>query len=349
MQNQSLRLTIYMFSRLQETGTKAPGTAIPNLNYGYANWLSSSSTQTWTLTGSDFTSSMSASQHFDRGSEDLEVDVTKIINEWLTGTLVASNGFLIKLGAGEETSTNNYFLKAFHGRESKYVERLPYIEARWDSTGVKDNRKNFAFNQQNKLFMYNFIRGELTNVTEPLLVRVTDSVISGAARYTQTFTASLVETGIYSASFTIVNTASFSGTFYDIWHSGAVVSMTGNFQPLWLTASQKDQYYEFTANVDNLKQVYDSSEEYRFKVTVRKRDYKTNFGIIKSASIDLDKEYIEKLYYSIINNETGEIIVPFGTGSVPYTQCGYDANGNFFNLSMNSFVPRYGISYVIFN
>jgi len=138
-----------------------------------------------------------------------------------------------------------------------------------------------------------------------------------------------------------VNTASFSSSFFDIWHSGAMVYMTGNFQPLWLTASQRDQYNEFTVNVDNLKQIYDPTEEYRFKVTVRKRDYKTHFGVIKSASLEMDREYIEKLYYSIINNETGEVIVPFGTGSVPYTQCGYDANGNFFNLAMNSFVPGF--------
>ena len=168
--------------------------------------------------------------------------------------------------------------------------------------------------------MYNFIRGELTNATTPVFVRIQDAVNGTFARFSQTLTASSSETGIYSASFTIENTASFSGTFYDIWHSGAVTYMTGVFTPLWLTASQVDPYAEYTINVDNLKQVYRTSEECRFRVTVRKRDYKSHFGVIKSASINMDREYIEKAYYSVINNETGEEIVPFGTGSVPYTQ-----------------------------
>jgi len=171
----SYDLHAYPITRDWDEGT---GTALPNLDFGFASWLSASSVQTWTTAGSDFTASMSASQHFDRGSEDFEIDVTRIVNEWLTGTTVSSNGFLIKFGTTEEANSTNYFLKAFHGRESKFIEKLPFLEARWDSTGIKDNRKNFAFNQQNKLYMYNFIRGELTNVSEPVLVKVTDSVVS---------------------------------------------------------------------------------------------------------------------------------------------------------------------------
>jgi len=334
----SFDLHAFPLTRDWDEGT---GTALPNLDYGFSNWISASSTQTWTSAGSDFNATMSGCQHFDRGLEDFEVDVTQIVNEWLTGSTISSNGFVIKFGPTEESNTNSYYLKAFHGRESKFIERLPYLEARWDSAGLKDNRKNFAYNQQNKLFMYNFIRGELVNVSNPVYVRIQDAAEGAFARFSQTLTASSNEVGIYSASFTIVNTASFSGTFYDIWHSGAVVYMTGNFRPLWLTGSQSDQYSEFTLNVDNLKQTFTSQEEYRFRVTARKRDYKTHFGVIKSASLDMDREYIEKLYYSIINNETGEVIVPFGTGTVPYTQCGYDTNGNFFNLYMNSFVPGF--------
>lgn len=334
----SYDLFVFPLTRSWDEGT---GTGVPNLNYGWTNWISGTSTQSWVNSGSDFNTSMSASQHFNTGEEDLEVDITQIINEYLSGSTLSNNGLIIKMGNTEETNMTNYFLKAFYGRESKFVDKLPYLEARWDSSKLKDNRANFAYNQQNKLYMYNFIRGALTNVSAPVYVRVQDAINGTFARFSQTFTASSEETGIYSCSFSISNTASFSGTFYDIWHSGSSVYMTGTFTPLWLTGSQADNYNDFTVVVDNLKQEYRTDEEYRFRLTVKRKNYQTHFGIAKSASLAIDREYIENMYFSVVNNETGEILVPFGTGSIPYTQCGYDSQGNFFNLAFNSFVPGF--------
>jgi hypothetical protein len=84
-------------------------------------------------------------------------------------------------------------------------------------------------------------------------------------------------------------------------------------------------------------------------VNVRKKDYYTHVGAIGTGSLDMEKEYIEKMYYSIENNETNEVIIPFGTGSIAYTQTSYDSNGNYFNLFMNSFIPGsvYRIKFLI--
>jgi hypothetical protein len=311
------------------------------LDAGWSNWIDATSTTSWVATGSDYVSTGygSGSQHFDRGTEDFEVDVTSVVNAWLSGNL-ENNGFLIKLGDTEETNSTDYYLKLFHGFESKFVDKLPYLEARWSSV-LKDNRNNFAFNQQNNLYLYNFVRGELTSLQEPISVSVVDTVASGTVRYSSVFSATQVEPGIYTVSTYISNTASFSGTLFDIWFSGSSVYMTGTFVPLVITGSSVDQYSEFVCKVDNLKQIYSVNEEARMKVNVRKRDYKTHVGSFKSGSLVMEKEYIEKMYYSISNNETGEVLIPFGTGSLPYTQLSYDGNGNYFNLFMNSFVPGF--------
>ena len=47
------------------------------------------------------------------------------------------------------------------------------------------------------------------------------------------------------------------------------------------------------------------------------------------------------MYYSVLNDETGEVVIPFGTGSLPYTQLSYDASGNYFDLRMGTFVPGF--------
>ena len=50
---------------------------------------------------------------------------------------------------------------------------------------------------------------------------------------------------------------------------------------------------------------------------------------------------MDTMYYSIINYETGETVIPFATGSVPHTQLSYDNSGNYFEVYMNSFVPGF--------
>lgn len=335
----SCDLFIYPLSRSWDEGT-----GLDDENFtdaGCVNWLSASSTTAWTTSGSDFLTHVSASQHLDSGQEDIEVDVTTIVNEWLTGSMSnRRNGVVVKLGSTEETNGSDYYIKLLHGQESKFVDKIPYIEARWNDV-LKDNRNNFGFNVANRLYMYNFVRGELTNAQEPVTLRIQDHLLGVSASYSQSFATQQISSGVFSASVVIVNTASFSSSFYDIWFSGATVYMTGTFKPMALTASSVDQYNEFTVNIVNLKRVYSVDEEARLKVNVRKRDYKTHRGTISTSSLGVSREYIEKMYYSVINNETGEVVIPYGTGSVPYTQLSYDGEGNYFNISMKSFVPGF--------
>jgi hypothetical protein len=312
---------------------------------GAVNWMQPTSTTNWVVTGSDFlaTEYGSASMHFDKGSEDLEVRIDDMVIGWLTGA-IANNGMLIKFSDTEE-NTGDYYRKAFHARESKYIDRIPYLEARWDDT-VKDNRENFALNQSSSLYLYNVIRGELIDLTAPVIVRLQDSL--GTPGYSIELTASRIETGIYRTT-AYLTASGLSSSWHDIWFSGSRAYMTGTFTPLVLTGSEIDPYDEFDVDVTNLKRVYGSNEEARLNVSVRKRDWITHVGPIFSASAAFPVENIEKMYYSIINEDSGEVVVPFGTGSLAYTQLSYNGDGNYFNLSMNSFVPgfKYRIKFLI--
>jgi len=317
---------------------------------GAVNWIQPTSTESWLVTGSDFLSVGfgSASQHFDRGSENLEVDITDIVVNWLTGA-IENNGLIVKLGNVEESGTSgSYFRKAFHSRETKFIDRLPYVEARWNDV-IKDNRKNFAYDAESFLYLYNFVRGELEDLSEPVTVTLRDHSVSVSSSYEQDFVAQRVSTGIYAMSASISCSASFSSSWVDIWHSGSRAYMTGTFNPLVLTSSIVDQYDEFDIAVTNLRAVYGVDEEARLIVSVRKRDYVTHRGFVTSGSLDMEREYIEKLYYSVENDETGEVVVSYGTGSVPHTQLSYNGDGNYFNICMKSFVPgfRYRLKFLI--
>ena len=50
---------------------------------GPVNWLSASSTEAWTTEGGDIYSSPEFSQYFEDGTEDLSVNITEIVEQWI--------------------------------------------------------------------------------------------------------------------------------------------------------------------------------------------------------------------------------------------------------------------------
>ena len=114
-----------------------------------SNWVNRKGSTAWSTAGGDFytDSSSSFEQRFEEGTEDLEINVTTIVEQWINsdGNVLGSkdnHGFLIKLsGAFEASSSSNlagaaksYYTKKFFARSSEFFFKRPKIEARWDSS-----------------------------------------------------------------------------------------------------------------------------------------------------------------------------------------------------------------------
>jgi len=168
----------------------------------------------WTRTGGDYDFHPDSSFHqsFETGREDLELDITPLVEQWLnsagntygnkssarygvgvflTGTQEAhhdeaDSGGVLKNLSG---SARSYYTKKFFARGSEFFFKRPLIEARWDSSR-KDNRSNFYFSSSiapgednlNTIYLYNYVRGQLKNIpgvgtTGSILV----SIYSGSA------------------------------------------------------------------------------------------------------------------------------------------------------------------------
>ena len=140
----------------------------------------------WVTTGGDIytDSSSSFEQHFDTGLEDLSIDITTLVEQWVNsaGNVLGSkgnHGILLKLSSQQEghSTTNtggayiSYYTKKFFSRSSEFFFKRPSIEARWDSSR-RDNRGNFYISSSmvpgsenlNTLYMYNYIRGNLRDI-----------------------------------------------------------------------------------------------------------------------------------------------------------------------------------------
>lgn len=306
------------------------------LDSGYCNWIKAKSNSYWTVPGGDFVTTNSASYHFDTGYENIELDITNLVNSWLSGTVV-NNGLMIKLTSSLESSADytDYYIKRFYGRTSNFKDRRPYLEIR-SADALRDDRDNFYWNRTGSLFLYNRVGGQLQNLSigsNSLIVRIADAsgtLLSVTASYTG-------RTGVYSASFALP-TGSYSGSvFYDRWGSGSFAFMTSSFMLKNVTGLDSVQQKLYNSIIKNLKNEYDVSEQPRLNVLFRTRD--VNVSFISSASLSLEKKILEKCYFGVENDSTRERVVQFGTGAVEFTKLSYDENGNYFTLFMNNFHP----------
>ncbi len=298
---------------------------------GFCNWVKRTSTTYWTNPGGDFVSSPTASAHFDSGIEDLDVDVTSIVQNWLSGTLT-NNGIGVMLTSSIESDAVyvDYYQKKFYSRQSDYEDRVPYIEVR-ATDYIRDDRANMQWGRTGSLFLYNFVGGLLQDLPGNFVIA---SIADSSGTLLRVTASHGITSGVYSASFALP-TGSYSGSiFYDSWGSGSFAFGTGSFTfktsgPV-TAVSQKP----LVARIRNMADEYLPEDAPVFEVFFRRRPH--TLPVVQTASLGLVPYIVEKAYYAIENDATRERVIPFGTGSQQHTRLSYGENGNSFKLFMRN-------------
>ena len=242
-----------------------------------SNWVNRLSGTAWNSVGGVYHSSSyvpsvtmpNYTADFPHGYEDLELDVTEAVEEWLAGEQ-ENYGFGIFLTSSYEAFTtgsdshvlNNpvgsktsYYTKRFFSRSSEFFFKRPALEARWDSS-KKDDRGNFFYSSSlappednlNTLYVYNYVRGRLRNIPNVGTGKIRVSIYSGSVDNTQPSGSKLalsagggvVTAGDFNVTGGYVSTGiyscsfAFSGsstlkTIYDVWHSGTTEATTTQY------------------------------------------------------------------------------------------------------------------------
>jgi len=216
---ESYTLSVQAVSQSWQEGTGLDLETYADLTKGNAgsNWMSASSTTYWTdkagtllaggsyHTGSSDTETFLFTQTFSSGLEDLELDITPLVEQWIAGTYT-NYGVGIHMSASYEAyesgsstatsrqpgqlaldaddstqsviynpsgSTTSYYTKRFFARGSQYFFKRPCIEARWNDS-IKDDRGNFYYSSSlatasdnlNTIYLYNYVRGDLTDIPD---------------------------------------------------------------------------------------------------------------------------------------------------------------------------------------
>lgn len=364
---------------LSQSWTEGRGLDMDNYSdLGVSNWVSASSGVSWASEGGSALTGLntSASVSFDTGLENISIDVSEQVYKWLDTT--DNYGFLVRFPDSAVSGSDSLYTKKFFGRTSEFYHYQPTIEARWDSAR-KDNRGNFyisssvapAADNLNTLYLYNVIRGQLTNIpgltNNELMVELYSgstapagnalTVISSAGSSVSAVTGGLLIengntiTGVYTASF--ASTSSLE-TIFDVWHTGSGVSRTefytGSYEPL--SVGTTDLLYDtvYLTTITNLEDNYKKGQKPKLRVFVRDKDWSPNIYTVANAAIETTT--VEDAYYSIHRSIDNLDIIPFGTGSSNnnFSRLSYDVSGNYFELDTSCLEPgyMYGIKFAYY-
>lgn len=369
------------------------GTGIDSDNYsdyGYANWVAAQSSSgggilAWSTEGGDYQTSLLYSASFIDGTEDLEVDITGMVEYWVAGTYT-NYGVGVMLSSSHEVASSSYYTKKFFARSSQYFYKRPIIEARWNSAD-KDDRSNFFYSSsladaddnKNTLYLYNYVRGQLKNLphisesageaggtgsvyvhlysgsanntvpdTNSLIqVSVTDEMSSSTAA-----TGGWVATGIYTASVCLTAASTPVEKLFDVWHTGRVDDTqwhTGSIYPELMEATSYNPTPVHVTKVTNLKAIYHPEETARFRLFVREKGW--NPSIYSKATATIPNLSIDSGSFRIFRIIDDYVVIPHGTGSTMETQLSFDVSGNYFDLDMDILEPgyAYGIQFAYYN
>ena len=135
-----------------------------------SNWVMRGSGSTWGTIGGKFHDHPKFKQTFERGHEDLEIDITHLVENWVDGISLGGSGdgvnddsrklnygVAVYLTSSQEAKTvgvanaliqnktgsmQSFYTKKFFGRGTEFFFKKPCIEARWDSS-IKDEGGTF--------------------------------------------------------------------------------------------------------------------------------------------------------------------------------------------------------------
>jgi len=137
-------------------------------------------------------------QTFAGGLEDLEIDISGLVEEWIAAETGSATAGIDNYGVGVHLSSSyeayfsssdgnnsgsvlenlqgalkSYYTKRFFARGTQYYFKKPTIEARWNSI-KRDDRASFYYSSSlapggqnlNNLYLYNYVRGRLVDIPE---------------------------------------------------------------------------------------------------------------------------------------------------------------------------------------
>ena len=306
-------------------------------DYGPSNWFYARTNTSWSGGTGIYSGSATvlATQHFEQGNENLEIDITNIVNGYLTGDTNYGLGIAFTRALEETQTTNHQYVGFFTRHTQTFYE--PFVETVY-SNHINDDRADFYLDKDNKLYLYVNLGGTPTNLdTLPSVVIKdnNDEVFSAFTAVTH------VTKGVYSVDLKVPTTSDYTDCvqFTDTW-SG--ISINGVTRPdIELDFILKDSmgYYNIGSSDSLPKKV-------GLNVTGIKREERIHRGDLRKVIVSTripytieQKQTVDSLKYRLYVKEGRNEYTVIDFQSVEMAN-----NYNYFLLDTASLVP--GIYYL---
>ncbi len=349
-------LAVFPLSKSFDEGL---GRDVAGLSYlDRTNWLTASYTSTnnvWNSGGASASGSLGSSnidiieygtiggsrtyfvatQSFEKGSEDLEVDVTTMASASMCG-LIPDCGFLIAYSGSQEHDHESRFVKRFASRHTRSPYIRPKLIVRFDDSRL-DSNENFEFNVTSSLFLESFSRGSRTNLISGsaassvtghncILLKLHTGSYSTIFTGSQYYSSGVPSSGIYSASFAIDQYVSESVTSVGTLAQFAAASGSITFGQEWLSTDENVSYFSGSLTIStqnntnvgsskniavgltNLAQEYKNTDTPEINVFVR--DLVAQHKSVRMPR-RLPSLVLNQAYYRIRDAYSGKILTPF--------------------------------------
>lgn len=320
--------------------------------------------------------SLATSQTFVAGTEDLDVDVTRVVSATLAG-LLPDHGFRVSFTETQEDDPRTRFVKRFGSRQAVDQNKRPQLIARYNDSKIS-HQSSFYFDEPGTIFMQKYVRGAPANaVSGSSLTQIAGancmllklwthySTSNGYLQFSQSVTASqhlvgnVYSTGLYSATFTVNSTeanlrqlitnASLSGSnqhvrFNQVWSSfdGTVAyhsaTLDVKLPDTTLGPFRSRQYH---VNVPNTATEYSATDSIRFRCFVFDRLNPVHMFVrVPQAEPSL----ILEAHYSVRDVISDTVVIPFDR-TYNSTRMSADSEYLYFDVWMESLTP--GRSYAL--
>lgn len=220
---------------------------------GYSNWNSATLATTWDEPGifTNPTASTAvtqySTQHFDIGNENIDMDITDIVKDWLSGGSQNNGLGLAYRRDYELLSTDTRYIASFF-TENTNTAFKPYIEVTYNQS-FQDDRLQVTNNRTSRLFLYTYSGNNAVNYFSAGTVEI--QTLAGAPVITG-LTPTQMENGVYYID-VLMSSATRGQQYNDIW-SGITFVPGIDQQSITQVFTIKDNYY-----LNNVPQVNDYS------------------------------------------------------------------------------------------
>lgn len=155
-------------------------------------------------------------QHFDKGNEDINFDMTEEINGIIDGTITDVTGWGIAFRPEFELITgltSNYSVSFFTRHTQTFYE--PYLLTTYNDL-VEDDRNLFVENSPNKLYLFTYMNGDYVNLDQNPFVTILDPNGDPIPTFTNLPTCKRTK-GVYEVQIPPINGFKTPCQFSDVW------------------------------------------------------------------------------------------------------------------------------------